>query len=61
MRGEGGKPRFVEGVTKLAPMLASVHNLHFYVDLMRQARDAIEASRFAAFATQFRLDRQRGI
>ncbi len=45
----------------LAPMLASVHNLHFYVDLMSQARDAIEASRFSAFATQFRLDRQRGI
>ena len=45
----------------LAPMLASVHNLHFYVDLMRQIRDALDASRFAAFAAQFRLDRQRGV
>ena len=45
----------------LAPMLASVHNLHFYVDLMRQVRDAIEAARFAAFVAQFRLDRQRGV
>ena len=45
----------------LAPMLASVHNLHFYVDLMRQMRAALEAGRFAAFAAQFRLDRRRGV
>ena len=45
----------------LAPMLASVHNLHFYVDLMRQVRDALEAGRFDAFAAQFRADRQRGL
>jgi queuine tRNA-ribosyltransferase len=45
----------------LAPMLASVHNLHFYVDLMRQVRDALETDRFAAFGAQFRADRQRGI
>ena len=42
-------------------MLASVHNLHFYVDLMRQIRDALEASRFADFVAQFHLDRQRGV
>ena len=41
----------------LAPMLASVHNLHYYVDLMRQVREALEEQRFAAFAAQFRLDR----
>ena len=34
----------------LAPMLASVHNLHFYVDLMRQVRESLEQGRFAAFA-----------
>jgi queuine tRNA-ribosyltransferase len=45
----------------LAPMLASVHNLHFYIDLMRQVREALEAGRFDAFAAQFRADRQRGI
>jgi len=45
----------------LAPMLASVHNLHFYVDLMRQVRGALEASRFADFVAQFRLDRKRGV
>jgi queuine tRNA-ribosyltransferase len=45
----------------LAPMLASQHNLHFYVDLMRQAREAIAEARFDAFVKQFRADRQRGV
>ena len=45
----------------LAPMLASLHNLHFYIDLMRQVRGALEAGRFDAFATRFRMDRQRGV
>ncbi len=45
----------------LGAMLASIHNLHFYLDLMRQARTAIEAGDFAAFAARFRSDRQRGI
>jgi queuine tRNA-ribosyltransferase len=45
----------------LAPMLASVHNLHFYVALMRDIRGALETGTFAAFATAFRADRQRGV
>ncbi len=45
----------------LAPMLASVHNLHFYVDLMRQIRVALEEGRFDTFTAQFRADRQRGL
>jgi queuine tRNA-ribosyltransferase len=45
----------------LAPMLASVHNLHFYVALMRDIRGALEEGRFAAFAAGFRADRARGI
>jgi queuine tRNA-ribosyltransferase len=45
----------------LAPMLASVHNLHFYVDLMRQVRESLEQGRFAAFAAAFRADRARGV
>jgi queuine tRNA-ribosyltransferase len=45
----------------LAPMLASLHNLHFYVDLMRQVREALEDGRFAAFAADFRADRGRGV
>ena len=42
-------------------MLASVHNLHFYVALMRDIRGAIEAGRFAAFVAGFRADRSRGV
>jgi len=45
----------------LAPMLASVHNLHFYATLMHGVRDALEAGRFAEFAAAFRADRERGV
>ncbi|TFZ06909.1 tRNA guanosine(34) transglycosylase Tgt [Ramlibacter henchirensis] len=45
----------------LAPMLASIHNLHFYLNLMREIREALEAGRFAELARQFRADRARGI
>ena len=45
----------------LGPMLASVHNLHFYLDLMRQMRAALDEGGFATFAAQFRAERQRGI
>ena len=45
----------------LGPMLASIHNLHYYVNLMREVRQALEAGRFAAFAAQFKADRQRGV
>ena len=44
-----------------APMLASVHNLHFYVSLMRDVRAALETGTFAAYATAFRADRSRGV
>ena len=45
----------------LAPMLASIHNLHFYVNLMREVRDALEVGEFAVFAARFRADRARGV
>ena len=45
----------------LAPMLASIHNLHYYLNLMREIRAALEAGTFAAFAQQFRQDRARGV
>ncbi len=45
----------------LGPMLASIHNLHYYVNLMREIRQALDAGTFAAFATQFRADRARGV
>jgi queuine tRNA-ribosyltransferase len=45
----------------LGPMLTSIHNLHYYLNLMREVREALEAGRFAAFATQFKADRARGV
>jgi queuine tRNA-ribosyltransferase len=45
----------------LGPMLASIHNLHYYVNLMREVREALEAGRFEAWAAQFRADRARGV
>jgi queuine tRNA-ribosyltransferase len=33
--------------------LATIHNLHFYQDLMRGIRDAIEAGRFRAYAGEW--------
>jgi len=45
----------------LAPMLTSIHNLHFYLNLMREMREAIEQQRFAAWRAQFQADRARGV
>jgi len=40
----------------LAATLATLHNLHFYQDLMAESRTAIEAGDFASFRERF-LDR----
>jgi queuine tRNA-ribosyltransferase len=45
----------------LGARLNTIHNLHFYFDLMRQARAAIEIGRFAEFRAEFASDRARGI
>ena len=45
----------------LGPMLASIHNLHFYLNLMREIREALDANRFAAYAQAFKSDRKRGV
>jgi queuine tRNA-ribosyltransferase len=45
----------------LAPMLATIHNLHYYLNLMREIREALDAGRFAQFTAQFRTDRARGV
>jgi queuine tRNA-ribosyltransferase len=44
----------------LGARLNTIHNLHFYLDLMRQARAALDGSTFTAFAAALRADRQRG-
>jgi queuine tRNA-ribosyltransferase len=45
----------------LGPMLATIHNLHYYLNLMREVREALDNGRFEAFRSQFKRDRQRGI
>jgi queuine tRNA-ribosyltransferase len=45
----------------LGPMLASIHNLHYYVNLMGEVRQALDEGRFDAWRTQFKADRARGI
>lgn len=44
----------------LGPMLTTIHNLHYYLNLMREVREALDAGRFADFARQFAVDRARG-
>jgi queuine tRNA-ribosyltransferase len=45
----------------LSPMLASIHNLHYYLSLLSEVRAALDAGRFGAFVAQFKLDRARGV
>ena len=45
----------------LGPMLASIHNLHYYLNLMQEVRGALDAGRFGEFVLQFKGDRQRGV
>jgi queuine tRNA-ribosyltransferase len=45
----------------LGPMLATVHNLHYYLNLMREVRQALEAGTFGPFVVQFHADRARGV
>jgi len=45
----------------LGPMLATVHNLHYYLRLMSELRAALDGGRLSTFAQQFRSDRARGL
>ena len=42
-------------------MLTTVHNLHYYLNLMREIREALEADSFTAFRARFKADRARGV
>jgi queuine tRNA-ribosyltransferase len=44
----------------LGPRLATLHNLHYYLDLMGRMRAAIAAGTFAAFRTAFHAQRDPG-
>ena len=45
----------------LGPMLCTIHNLHYYLNLMRAVREALDAGRFAEFRVQFGSERARGV
>jgi queuine tRNA-ribosyltransferase len=45
----------------LGPMLATIHNLHYYLNLMREIRESLDAGAFDAFRGQFKAARSRGI
>lgn len=45
----------------LGARLNTIHNLHFYLKIMQEMRDAIDADRFNEFRIQFRADRSRGV
>jgi len=45
----------------LGAHLATLHSLYFYLDLMRQMREAIAAGRFEAWRKGFHQDRARGV
>ncbi|MEY2890565.1 MAG: hypothetical protein RJA98_473 [Pseudomonadota bacterium] len=72
-KGDGGSSKNAGGFSRaylhhldrcgemLGPMLATIHNLHYYLNLMQEVRDALDAGRFDAFRAQFAADRARGV
>jgi queuine tRNA-ribosyltransferase len=44
----------------LGARLNTIHNLHYYLQLMQDMRNAIDVNRFAEFRIQFAADRARG-
>ena len=42
-------------------MLATTHNLHYYLQLMREMRQALDGGTFDAYVAQFRAERARGV
>jgi queuine tRNA-ribosyltransferase len=45
----------------LGARLNTLHNLHYYLQLMREIRASIDAGQFQAFRARFTADRARGI
>lgn len=44
----------------LGARLNTIHNLHYYLALMQEMRDALDTDRFSEFVARFRADRARG-
>ena len=45
----------------LGARLNTIHNLHYYLELMQEMRNALDVDGFSAFVVQFRADRARGV
>ncbi|PMS23152.1 tRNA guanosine(34) transglycosylase Tgt [Trinickia dabaoshanensis] len=45
----------------LGAQLNTIHNLHYYLELMSEIREAIETGTFEAFRRRFRDERARGV
>ena len=45
----------------LGARLNTIHNLHYYLQLMREMRAAIDAGQFQTFVVQFQRERGRGV
>ncbi len=45
----------------LGPMLASIHNLHYFLNLAKEMREALDKDDFEAFSVAFKANRVRGI
>ena len=45
----------------LGSRLNSIHNLHYYLQLMQEMRDAIDAGSFGEFVNRFASERARGV
>jgi queuine tRNA-ribosyltransferase len=45
----------------LGARLNTIHNLHYYLNLMQEMRDALDEDRFEEWKAQFHADRARGV
>ncbi|WP_211451679.1 tRNA guanosine(34) transglycosylase Tgt [Collimonas antrihumi] len=45
----------------LGARLNTIHNLHYYLDLMKNIRNALDVGQFGVFVKQFHVDRARGV
>jgi queuine tRNA-ribosyltransferase len=45
----------------LGPMLTTIHNLHYYLNLMSEVRAALDKGTFSEFRQRFASDRARGV
>ena len=45
----------------LGPMLTTVHNLHYYLNLMQEVRNALDAGCLGTYVKQFHSNRLRGV